>query len=383
MSKQILCPFCFTPFDEGELKYVCLDCGQETIAKNATSRELKKGINCKTASCHQRLVHTKKCPICNETLPDALFDTTNLPFSLIGSSGSGKTNYITVLLNELSRRTRNLKLSLEAQNHETLTSYEDNRRIVYDDRMSLPATTPMSERPSIWTVKNSNRRVMGNPLSYVLNIFDGAGETHNNLLSESAQRDARYIEHSKAVIFVIDPLRFSGLRSLANRIDPNNYKNSSALRTESNNSVTVIQNTAKLIRKALRLKSNAPIDMFVAIVIAKMDLFLDSEFSGTKFAQETPHPNLGCFDMQDCLAIDKELTNWLIDNDEQEFITALEQNFRFTQEGLLKKKKCFLFGTSAFGSAPDSHGSLPTIHPHRVLDPILWLLAQQDFIDIK
>jgi len=379
MKKQ-KCPFCFVEFDERNLIYECSDCRVQITAKEA-----KYGGKCKTPTCNQRL-YIKKCPICIETLPESLFKNKILPFSLIGDSYAGATTYLTIALNELIANTKNLKLSISAQNSETRDSYKENRRIVYSDRMFLPATPPMSARPSIWMAKNHKRRVMWNPSSYVLSIFDGAGEIHSNLHSESAQRDARYIEHSKGIIFVIDPLRFSGLRSLANCIDPKNYKNSSAFFMESNNSVTIIHNTAKLIRRALNLRADAIIDMSVAVVITKMDLFLDDGFSGTKFSQQTPHSNLGYFDMQDCLAVDKELTDWLIDNGEQEFVFALEQNFRFNKKGT-HKKKCFLFGVSALGNAPtkgtNGYLILPEIRPHRVLDPILWLLAQQNFIDTK
>lgn len=379
MAKKILCPFCFNQFDEMDIVYYCLDCGSSIKARDYTGN-VSKGVKCKTETCHNREIYTKKCPTCGETLPDSLFDITSMSFSLIGSSGSGKTNYITVLLTELSKRSRNLKFSLMPKTAETRQTYTQNRRFIYDDKIQLSATAVGTERPSIWTISNLNRKIMGRPLTYLLNIFDGAGETHNDLDSEAAQRDARYIEHSEAVIFVVDPLRFTGLHQLAETIDKTKSTNSSVEGSDDENSVFVIGNTAQLIRKALNIKTDKPIDMYVAIVISKIDLFLDKCFKGTVLYSESPHAELGYFDMNDCIAVDNEITNWLLDNGEEEFVNALEQNFYFKKTPF-HKKKCFLFGVSSFGSAPEEDYSLPQVHPHRVLDPLLWLLSQQEFID--
>ncbi|MDR1639300.1 MAG: hypothetical protein LBT59_06360 [Clostridiales bacterium] len=375
---SILCPFCFYEFPEGELLYHCLDCGADIKASDLKRSEIaKKAIVCRTPACHARNVYIKHCPYCNNELPEALFDTHNLSFSLIGSSGSGKTNYITVLLNEQSKRSQKLRIHLNPITHETKETFSSNRESIYTKKLPLSATSPGSERPSIWIIGNGNRN-----LKYLLNIFDGAGETHNDLLSETARRDSRYIEHSKAVIFVIDPLRFTGLRELANNIDPDKSSRSSAFATEEENSAFIIGNTANLLRRGLKIDTNKKIDMNIAIVISKIDLFLEACFQGKTLFNESPHARNGCFTQQDCDEVDRELTDWLSDNGEDEFINALEQNFYF-RKSAFKRKKCYLFGISAFGGAPLADGTLPEVHPHRVMDPLLWLLAQQDFIDSR
>jgi len=374
---KTLCPFCFNKFDNSELIYYCLECNTGIKVKELRFGELNRGVKCRTKTCHERTLYTKKCPMCNETLPDSLLDITNMPFSLIGSSGSGKTNYITVLLTELSKRSGNLKLSLKSNTPETRQSHAINRKMIYDEKLMVPATLASNVRANIWTIRNLKKK-----MTYVLNIFDGAGETHNILDEENAQRDARYIENSQAVIFVIDPLRFRGLRDLANNIDPSKSTSSSVEETDDENSVDVIHNAAKMMRNALRIRDDKIIDLYMAIVISKIDLFLNACFKGTTLGKDSPHADLGYFDTDDCKAVDKELTDWLLDNGEEEFINALEHNFYFKNENF-HRKKCYLFGVSAFGDAPDEFGNVPQIHPHRVLDPILWLLSQQDFIDAQ
>jgi hypothetical protein len=148
---------------------------------------------------------------------------------------------------------------------------------------------------------------------------------------------------------------------------------------EEENSVFIIGNTAALLRRALNVKTNKKIDMNVAIVISKIDLFLKDCFSGKTLMRESPHAEKGYFDQRDCDDVDRELTEWLVENGEAEFINVLEQNFHFRKSGLMRKK-CYLFGVSAFGSAPQPDHTLPQVRPHRVLDPLLWLLSQQDFI---
>jgi hypothetical protein len=58
------------------------------------------------------------CPKCNEELPRSIAQTENLLFSIIGVVSSGKTNYITVMLEEFKNASHHLKLSLSDQGHQ-------------------------------------------------------------------------------------------------------------------------------------------------------------------------------------------------------------------------------------------------------------------------
>jgi hypothetical protein len=179
-------------------------------------------------------------------------------------------------------------------------------------------------------------------------------------------------------MFLIDPLRFPALRRQISNEDVQ-----TSIADEGENAISIINSIAEMYKNRNRIKYSQKIDKFVAIVLTKMDLFKDHfDKNGLLFSRNSNHPQLGYFNMEDCRQIDRELTDWLIENDNEDFIRSLKEHFYFDKKGF-KEKKCFLFGISAFGQKPDIEGSLPEIHPHRVLDPLLWLMAKQGFIDSR
>ena len=80
------------------------------------------------------------------------------------------------------------------------------------------------------------------------------------------------------------------------------------------------------------------------------------------------------------MAVDREIRSWLIKNgrssllnDGEEFVKAVERNFSNVR----------FFGVSSFGVQPNEFKLLQNLHPHRVLDPLMWLLAQDGIISTR
>lgn len=379
MTKTFICPYCFNEIKSGDLEYICSECDTAVKEKDlsASERSGKTRIKCSNEECSCQNVTKKRCPYdsCNHTIADALIHTKTTSFSLLGSTGAGKTNCITVMLTELSKRNKNLNLAVSPITAECRQKFELNKAQVYENRVKLDQTATGSEKVDIFSVKNLKSNSI-----LTFNIYDGAGEsiTSANSSDPYSELTLRYIEYSESMMFLIDPLRFTAMRK---KLSQDSIETSIA--DEGENAISIINSIAEMYKNRNRLKYSAKIDKFVAIVFTKMDLFMP-EFRerGDLFSRRSNHPELGYFNNQDCTEVDKELTNWLIENDQEDFVRSLKEHFYFDKKGL-KEKKCFLFGISAFGEKPDNDGLLPEIKPHRILDPLLWLMAKQGFIDIK
>lgn len=89
---KFTCPFCIREYDKSKVLYVCPDCGETTTP----GRFEREPIKCKTSGCGG-LATIRKCPSCGQVIPKMALETPNLPFSIVGVSNSGKTNYITVM----------------------------------------------------------------------------------------------------------------------------------------------------------------------------------------------------------------------------------------------------------------------------------------------
>ena len=120
-------------------------------------------------------------------------------------------------------------------------------------------------------------------------------------------------------------------------------------------------------------------DKFVAVIFTKMDLFFDKfsiELENTSMPSSHINPKgkkIPTFNMRDCEKVNKEMRDW-IEKAAPNFIETLNDTF--------DEKKCKFFGVSAYGRPPKSNTELADeLMPHRVADPILWLLAEEEFID--
>jgi hypothetical protein len=379
MTKAFICPYCFNEIKAGDLEFICSECDTAIKEKDlsVTERSLKTKIKCRNDECACQNVTKRRCPYdsCNHTIADALIHTKTTSFSLLGSTGAGKTNCITVMLTELSKRNKNLNLALTPITAECRQKFELNKAQVYENRVKLDQTATGTEQVDIFSVKN----LKSNDI-LTFNIYDGAGEsiTSANSSDPYSELTLRYIEYSESMMFLIDPLRFPTLRRQISDEDVQ-----SSIADEGENAISIINSIAEMYKNRNRIKYSQKIDKFVAIVLTKMDLFKEHfDERGLLFSRNSTHPQLGYFNMEDCREIDRELTDWLIENDQEDFIRSLKEHFYFDKKGF-KEKKCFLFGISAFGKKPDIEGALPEIHPHRVLDPLLWLMAKQGFIDSR
>jgi hypothetical protein len=364
---KFTCPFCIREYNTNNVLYVCPDCG-ETSAPKFGERE---PVKCKQSGCGG-LATQRKCPNCGQEIPKMALETPNLPFSIVGVSNSGKTNYITVMLHELGK-TAGLRLALGSQTKDTRDHQNENYRRIYEEHTRPEGTQAGESMPQIWYVRNLIKKRGNDVPTYTFTIFDGAGEDHENNL-DSTSTVCRYINASKAIILAIDPLVLSKVRK-GGVVDPEIMKNSLAgSEGETKNAEDVINSVAAYIKAARGIKSSKMLDIPIAVVLTKFDTILSHKAFGQNALIKSPSLNIrdGRVDITEIQQVDGEIRNWLAEIGESSFINALHSHF----------KEFYFFGVSSYGSPPkDAYNLAEDIHPHRVLDPILWLFKKFKFID--
>lgn len=364
---KFTCPFCINEYDKSKIQYVCPDCGTE--AKPGLI--FRDRIKCRNPGCGGYAT-IRKCPYCGENIPQMAIETPNLPFSIVGVSNSGKTNYITVMLNELGRSS-GLRLALGHQTQATLDHQRHNRELIYDRHIVPEATNSGEKMPQIWYIKNLQKKHGNEVPTYTFTIFDGAGEDHENSLDPSSPV-CRYINASKAIILVVDPLVIPGIRN-SGAVDPATMANSlGGSRKADGNAEDIINSVAGYIKAARGIKASKMLDIPVAVVLTKFDTILDHPAFGSQALVRNSSLTVrnGRVDITEVKQVDAEIRNWFTQIGEYAFIDTLDAHFR----------DYYFFGVSSYGSPPLSVGTPPeSIRPHRVLDPILWLFNRFGFID--
>jgi hypothetical protein len=266
-----------------------------------------------------------------------------------------------------------LRLSLGGQTAETRNHQDENATLIYEDHMPPESTASGEKTPQIWFVKNLQRQGANFTPTYTFTIFDGAGEDHEQNIDPNSAV-CRYICASKAIILTIDPLVLSRVRR-GGVVDPDVLKNSlGGDKGRAKNAEDVINSVALYIKSARGIDAGRMLDIPVAIVLTKFDTLLTHKSFGSHAVIKSPSMNIrnGKVDMTEIKQVDEEIRNFLMEIDESSFINAIESQF----------KEFYFFGVSSYGAPPENANKLPNeIHPHRVLDPILWLFKKADFID--
>ncbi len=364
---KFTCPFCIRDYNKSEVLYICPDCGNASKPKFME----REPIGCKHTEC-AGLATQRKCPSCGQEIPKMAIETPNLPFSIVGVSTSGKTNYITVMLHELSKSNA-LKLALGSQTKDTRDHQNKNRRLIYEEHTRPESTQAGTTMPQIWYIRNLLKKRGNDVPTFTFTIFDGAGEDHENNI-DNTSTVCRYINASKAIILVIDPLVLSKIRR-GGAVDPEVLKNSLAgFEGETKNAEDVINSVVAYIKAARGIRSTQMLNIPVAVVLTKFDTLLSHKgFAPNALIKRSSLTiSDGKVNITEIQQVHEEIENWLYSIEEGSFINALQSHF----------KEFYFFGVSSYGAPPKDANTLPDeIRPNRVLDPILWLFKKAKFID--
>lgn len=365
LHSDVLCPYCLQELRSKDLLMVCNRCGK---AVKPTRGQLLLGrpVKCTEAGCYGTLSR-KQCPYCDSTLPSDIMEYEKyLRFSILGITGSGKTNFLTTMLHEL-RNAPNSDWILAPMDQITTATYQENDQLVYENRQPVAATPAgTTPPPLLWRIKD--RRRMTNKVipSYSLTIFDGAGEDSEHIDPVIS----RYIDGSKALVILIDPL---ALPNVAKTISRNIYNWSTTASHGGGASTDMVDGLANYIRESCNIRADRLIDRDVAVVFTKIDAVADS-FGQAQVMQASPHLARKGFVKADADAVDAEIRDWLESEGESAFIQAIETNF--------KRDRVRFFGVSSFGQPPTGPSQLGKVMPHRVLDPLMWVMSKEGIVPV-
>ena len=95
-------------------------------------------------------------------------------------------------------------------------------------------------------------------------------------------------------------------------------------------------------------------------------------FGNAVVMHPSPHLSKKGFDKLDSDAVDAEIRDWLESKGETSFLDAIDTNF--------KRNRVRFFGVSSFGQPPTGNGQLGKVVPHRVLDPLMWMLSKEGIV---
>jgi GTPase SAR1 family protein len=371
IMEKFNCPYCYKSHNTEDC---LLTCPQNITGSNrscdATIRRNQDGLipsyykyhclYCKDTTRHPQLY----CPETEKEIPIDYISMKNFSIALLGAKASGKSNYIGVLINEIRTKMTsayNCSLSITIS-RETKKAYEDiyYRPLYIEGHTVLATAGGETPPPLIYPIRfmDENNKVVN---MAALTFYDTAGENLDD--NDVIRKFNNYIMNANGIIMLLDPLQVPAIRK---ELIKNGFNDLPEQNTETAYVLSRIMDTMRNIKNV-----KGQIDIPIALVFTKIDVL--EKYNVLKdngwLINESGHINRGVFLKSD------------FDNTNMEVKDLLE---RWDGEiiGFLKQfKKYAFFGVSALGANPagttiDSMG----IRPRRVLDPLLWLLAENGYI---
>lgn len=386
-----LCPYCFNTIQLKETPFRCMNearlCPPErdellarvwrdnvprgkVVPANVPANALKIGLlpaNAgKSGRCQSCGMETSKrlCPHCHMDLPGNFGEDRSLILSVIGAKDAGKSHYIAVLIESLKKSVApRLQASFNFVNEATNRRY---KRYFYDElytygRLLQPTRAASSEDnsvslPLVYRLYFQEGSGIGTVVSLV--FFDTAGEDLNDQDQMSVLN--KYIYKSDGIVLLVDPLQLEEVRQ--------GLDGQSILPDRNTEAADIVTRVTNLIRAGRKLRERDKIPTPFAIAFSKVDALEPLLGPQAQIYASANHRN--GFDMADFNAVGSEVASLL----------ERWQEGHLTNEVRTHYSHFGFFGLSSLGAVPVPHGRIPSVKPHRVEDPILWLLNHHGLI---
>jgi GTPase SAR1 family protein len=389
--KSILCPFCFSKFSTAEILFRCTNrnCDDRTVDKiydsfqGISSGDLMGRVFSPDTNFFERTVNRfnpprdATCPTCNRRTSKRICPTCHFELmydagsskeeiiAVIGGRSTGKSSYIAVLIQRLKNEVgADFNAAVMAIGDGTRNRYEnDFYKPIFKDNTLIQATksggvdsrtkTPMVFRI---TIDNQGRRKAVN-----LVLFDTAGEDMRSLDLMSAE--ARYILHSDAIIFLLDPLQIEAVRQQLSQSDIPPLIPDAA-------PIPIVERLYELHEKQFGMRPEDKITKPIAFTLAKIDVLFPIIDPSSVLHYTSNHK--GYLNLSDIQSVHTEISTYLQ--------SWLGLNFNNLVKTHFQKYK--YFGISSFGKSP-TNGEINGISPLRTEDPLLWILQELSLIKAK
>ncbi|MFB7514637.1 hypothetical protein [Streptomyces sp. NPDC056144] len=310
------------------------------------------------------------CAGCHSDLPSDYCSQDSRIIALIGAKASGKSTYVSVLVNELRHRVgQSFGASLAAMGDETQRRDREMAEDLYE-RLRLPGTTRPAATgfndPLLYRLSLPRQGRDGSRHTALV-FFDAAGEDLKS--AEALNRYTQYLSAADGIVLLVDPLQMGAVRdSLPGDGGP-------PMPNRETPALQIASDVATQLRSHGKGGSRGRVDTPLAVAVTKTDTLRALLDPHSPLLRNTPHSG-GRFDEVDRMAVHEETRSLLEGWDSGALWRQLERDYSTVS----------LFGLSALGSPPpsDAPADAPPSGPQpvRVEDPLLWLLGRRGLIPV-
>ncbi|QOV87997.1 nucleoside/nucleotide kinase family protein [Humisphaera borealis] len=400
LVRKVVCPHCWRTFKPEEVLWVSEheELVGDPIVKDEPIRFLptRFTLDGSAIDAREMVCRTLACPECHLVIPRLLLENPITFFSLVGSVGSGKSNFLAAMTWELRRvLARQFAITFADADKESnwaLNRYEellflpdDPERLTVLEKtrtqgdlyrsvrlngqeVQVPKPFLFSMHPAAGHPWEKHRRRAGN----IVCLYDNAGEHYAVGQDTAVSPVTRHLSKAKVLMFLFDPTQDPRFREKCRPIsrDPQVVEPLHTIRQES-----ILSEAAQRVRKHTGLSTyqrhNAPL----LVLVAKSDVWaplVQADLTKEPVLPPAAGSPLSAVDMEHVERVSTLVRQLLLDVS-PEIVTTAED---FCEEVLY-------IPVSALGVSPQKNpeaGGLVVrpkdIHPRWVTVPILYAYAR-------
>ena len=361
--KQILCPKCFDSCSAEEYAYVCTSPGCPKASAPVFAQDAPTVSGKPVCPDCKKELSARICRSCGYEFgeADSAFGTDTLPFSIVGAEGSGKSNYLSVLIDLIKSEVgKAYNCSLYPLGGDiTMEQYEKQYYTpLFVHGKCVASTQQETIQPLVYSLVFSGRQAAGKTCN--ITFYDACGANFDSVKVMGDHN--RSIYNSRAILFLIDP---SQLPELHNQLKMQGRP------VTGPDASSLLSRTIHLIRNGRGMKNmNQKIDIPIAICLTKVDTIRHLLDPGSFLRYPSRHLREGKLDRIDCDSLNLEVQSLIESWAGKELLNQIQSQFETYS----------FFGFSALGASPGEQNQIHRISPHRVADPFLWALWKNNII---
>ena len=302
--------------------------------------------------CSERI-----CPVCHNPLPNQYGAYPVKFISIVGSSNSGKTVYLSQFLKYFAVLLPEVGYQVYSYTP-LLTAYVKNNRIAVNEK--LPAATPPMrfQQPVICDISNNIQR-------YTLVFYEVEGDIFDYENSSAAEisKYAEFIRNSDAIMMLIDPMQFSKLRE---DLQPEDKVPTLPNKTIEALSMVLGERLRSIPFAACISKSDEIYD----IMDDKYVTILKTDYQGIP-RDDSPNIMQSVLNAEEINSYEEYLSDFVFKNNK-----ALDGQLAVSFDDYS------YFALSALGCSVDKETASPIgpISPKRIMDPFYWIMYKLGII---
>jgi hypothetical protein len=317
----------------------------------------------------------RACPTCHTPLPSHFGDSDAPLIAMVGARGTGKSVFLTVLAEGLQNRMgerfkADVRLHVEQASLEWLRVHTQRLYREHQLAIKTPEARDGRRDPLVFEWRKKRERPLLLRPDYrtsFLSFYDTAGE---DVAANARIENLTYFKAARALILMLDPFMMAGAVQTVNlpkaALDP--FRNEPA-------TINVVSNITQALRRCHGVPGREKIKIPVAVTFAKMDAFMSTLDDNDPIRQ--PPPPDAVYDEDAGQLAHEAMKRLLVGRwGGYPIDKVFEDNFENYR----------YFGVSALGRQPNYetatlvHGA---INPHRIDEPLVWLLAQFGAVPIR